>query len=202
VKAHPLANEPLDPITNDRVPYFLGDGDAESSDKLGILSFSCKRENVATVQLLAISLNFDVLGTPTEPHLLRDAASHLFLGDGHRDALATLCAAAPEHLATSAGLFAGTEAVRPFAALVMRLIRALHGNTPGFAERDRYSTASGVSSEAKRSRNKGKIAVLVSLPSPPGFEPLTGVQLLSILSCRVETPSATYAKLSPVDNSF
>ena len=125
MEAKPFSQQALDPISNDRVPYFLGDRDAKSSDKLGIISFSRKRQDVAPVELLAISLDFDVVRTSTEPHLLRDAAHALLLGDRHRDAFATLGATATKHLATTTGLLAGTEAVRPFAALVMRLIRTL-----------------------------------------------------------------------------
>jgi hypothetical protein len=76
VQAQPLANKPLDPIPNDRVPYFLGDRDSEPSDELGITPFSCEREHVPSVQLRAVSLDLEVLGASPEPHLFRDAAGH------------------------------------------------------------------------------------------------------------------------------
>jgi hypothetical protein len=91
--------------------------------------------------------------------------------------------------------------VRALSAFVMRLIRTLHGIAPAFAERDRYLLTSEVSSEANQSREKAEIVAPVSAPVADGFGRRTGVQLLTNLSCRVETPSATYAKLSPVDNS-
>lgn len=153
MEPHPLAHKPLDPITDDRVADFLGHRDPEPADRPGIISHSSKYQDVTPVQLLAFALDREELGSSPEPHLLGDAAGHrLLLGDGHRDALATLGAAATKHLATTTGLLASTEAVRAFAALVMRLIRALHGMTPAFADRDRYSTMSRVSRERHRSR--------------------------------------------------
>src|SRR4029077_9302493 len=51
----------------------------------------------------------------------------LLLGDGDRQLLAPLAAAATEHLATSRGLHAFAETVCPLAALAMGLKRPLHG---------------------------------------------------------------------------
>src|SRR5262249_58612959 len=65
--------------------------------------------------------------SPSEPHLLGDAAGHLLLRDRHRDALAALCTAAAQHFATGARLLARTETMRALATLVVGLVRALHG---------------------------------------------------------------------------
>ena len=107
---------------------------------------------MTSVVLVSRLLDRDELGTFTEAHLFRDAPTHcLLLGGRHRDALAPLGAAAAENLTASTGLLASTESVRALAALVMRLIRTLHGDTPGFAERDRYAIGRGVS-RRRRSR--------------------------------------------------
>jgi hypothetical protein len=107
-----------------------------------------ERQYMAPVKLPTTRLNCDELGPTTKPHLLRDAAGHLLLlGDRHRDALATLRTAATKDFTTTTGLLAGTEAVGALAALVMRLVRTLHGNISGaFARRDRYAINEGVSS--------------------------------------------------------
>ena len=93
-----------------------------------------------------------------------------------------------KNLAASAGLLASTEAMRAFAAFVMRLIRTLHGISPAITEPDRYSTVKGVS---RRRSPRGLRSRFMALP---------GVQLLSNLSCGVKRASATYAGFSPVDN--
>jgi hypothetical protein len=115
-------------------------------------SWSSKRQNMTSVELLPGLLNRYELGTFTKAHLFRDAPTHcLLLGGCHRDAFPPLGAAA-ENLTASTGLLAGTETVRALAALVMRLVRTLHGYSPGFAERDRYAIERGVSRrrEARR----------------------------------------------------
>ncbi len=112
---------------------------------------------MTAVQLLTLRLDGHELGTTTEPHLLRNAAAHarLLLGDRHRDALTALRATATKDFTTTTGLLASTEAVRALAALVMRLIRTLHGSSPAFAERDRYALGPGVSRTGRRSRAVG-----------------------------------------------
>ena len=50
------------------------------------------------------------------------------LRGSHGKTLATLGAPTAQHLAASAGLLARAKPMRAFAALVMRLIRALHGS--------------------------------------------------------------------------
>ena len=86
---------------------------------------------------------------------MRRPTRDLLLGDRHRDALAALRATATEDFTTTTGLLASTEAVRALAALVMRLIRTLHGSSPAFAERDRYALGPGVSRTGRRSRATG-----------------------------------------------
>src|SRR5882724_10869446 len=61
------------------------------------------------------------------------------LRDRHRDALAAFSSAAAQHLAPAPRLLARAESVRAFSALVVWLIRTLHGMSPAMAERDRYS---------------------------------------------------------------
>src|SRR5688572_31726535 len=98
----------------------------------------------------------------------------LLLRDRHRNAFAALCATATQHLATTTGLLAGTKTVRPFAALVMRLIRTLHGFSPAFAERDRYSLASGVSSSAARWPDQSRKSRRDLAPVTMAFSPRNG----------------------------
>src|SRR5690349_12428985 len=78
VDPQPLAHEAPDSIPNDRVPYFLGDRDPESSDEPGIITFSRKRQDMTSVELLSFLLDLHELGTTADPHLLRDAARHAY----------------------------------------------------------------------------------------------------------------------------
>src|SRR3569623_344813 len=100
---------------------------------------------MAPMELATTRLDREEFSSTTKPHLLRDAARHLLLGDRHADALATLRSAATEYLAASTGLLTGSEAVRALSAFIMRLVRTLHGLSPAFAERDRYAIGTGVS---------------------------------------------------------
>jgi len=63
METQPLAQQSLDPISNDCVPYFLGHGDAETPDRQ-VLLFR-ERQDVAPVQLPAAGLDRDELGTTT-----------------------------------------------------------------------------------------------------------------------------------------
>jgi hypothetical protein len=83
--------------------------------------------------------------------------------------------------------------VGALAALVMRLVRTLHGNLSGFARRDRYAIAFGVSSRRSAASQNHSRSTTISAVS--------GVHLLPNLPCDRKRPSATYAKFSPVDNS-
>src|SRR5258708_5467254 len=75
VLAHPLSDQASDPISNNRNTHFLGDGDAEPSDRGGIISLSCEREHVTAVELERFGLHREVVAAPTQPHHLVDATT-------------------------------------------------------------------------------------------------------------------------------
>lgn len=81
VLAQPLSQQAPDPVSNDRVPHFLGDRDPEPARQVGLRSFACDREDVATVQLRTRSLDGEVVGALSQPVLLGDPkgrpASHV-----------------------------------------------------------------------------------------------------------------------------
>ena len=89
------------------------------------------------MELLSVRLDGEILGASTDPHLFRNAGHVLLLRDCHRDALAALRATATKNFTTTTGLLARTESVSAFTALVVRLIRALHGITPAVGGADR-----------------------------------------------------------------
>jgi hypothetical protein len=72
---------------------------------------------------------------PTQPHRSLDAMrrrhDRLLLRDRDGEALAALGSATAKDLTTGAGLLTGAEPMGPQAALVMRLIRSLHGTSSG-----------------------------------------------------------------------
>ena len=133
----------LDSISNDRVSYFLGDRDTEPPDELGITSFACERQDVASVKLGPSRWTATKSARRrSRISLVMRARQASLLGDRHRDPLAAFGATAAQDFATTTGLLAGAEAMGALTALVMRLIRTLaHGMYSGFAERDRYSPA-------------------------------------------------------------
>src|SRR3954470_20229630 len=103
MQAHPLAQQALDPISNDRVPHFLGDRQAEPPGPgSAIIDARLRdRQEMAAMQLCTAGLHREKLDAASQPHLLRDArrraawhdALTLLLGDGDRYPLAALCSA-------------------------------------------------------------------------------------------------------------
>lgn len=133
VQANPLSQHTLDPVSNDRVPYLLGDREPEPTFEVWCGPLPENRKDMTTVRFSTVRLHGDVVGALSQPHLLGypqgSAAGHvLLLGGRHREALAALGAAATQNLTATTGLLAGAEAVGPLAALVMRLVRTLHGS--------------------------------------------------------------------------
>jgi hypothetical protein len=167
------------------------------------------------MMLLPVLLDGDELGTSSEPHLLGDAARHacLLLGDRHRDTLASLRTTATKDFTTTTGLLTGAEAVRALAALIVGLIRTLHGLTLR-ALRSGIDTQSGEGCQgdvgsvvrfwcrglAIRGKNRRR-RWFCTTPDLVGKRPVSGVESLSISSCGAKSPSATYGRLSAVDNS-
>src|SRR5882724_6190803 len=152
VEAQPFSQQPLDPISNDRVSYFLGNRQPEPPMRAHPGLLSHHRQHVATVQLATAGLDREVVDTLPQPHLLADAqqgqrgqrtatrhgASKLLLRDRDRDALASLRTATAEDFATTAGFLAGAKPVGALATLVMWLVGTLHGSTPPCGEGHRY----------------------------------------------------------------
>lgn len=135
VQAHPFSQQPLDPVSNDGVPHFLGDRHPEATADHRAGPPPREREDMSTMQLGAAGLHREELGALSQPHLLRDArrpaARHggatLLLGDRDRDALASLGAPSTKDFTSSAGFLACAKPVGPLAALVVRLVGTLHG---------------------------------------------------------------------------
>jgi hypothetical protein len=149
MEAQPLSQQPLDPISNDRVSYFLGNRQTEPPTRAHVGLLSYDRQHVAAVQLPATGLDREVVDTLPQSHLLADAqrgqraatrhgAPKLLLRNRDRDALAPLGAAAAEDFTTTAGFLAGSKPVRALATLVMWLVGTLHGRTPPGGEGHRY----------------------------------------------------------------
>src|SRR4051794_9190887 len=73
MQAHPLSQQPLDPVSNDRVPHFLGDRHAEpASLRLGVMPLR-NAEDMPSMQLRTTGLHREELGALSQSHLLRDA---------------------------------------------------------------------------------------------------------------------------------
>src|SRR4051812_8183293 len=149
MKAHPLSQASLDPISNDRVSYFLGDRQPEPTSRARLGSLACDRQDMATMQLHTAGLDRDVVDALSQPHLLGDrrrrATRHgalaLLLRDGDRDPLAALGAAATEDFTSATGFLTSAEPVGALATFIMRLVGTLgHGSTPPCGEGDRYSS--------------------------------------------------------------
>lgn len=73
VQAHPLSQHALDPISNDRVPYLLGDREPEPTLEGRVGPLPKDRKHVATVHLPTVRLDGDIVGTLSQPHLLGNA---------------------------------------------------------------------------------------------------------------------------------
>jgi hypothetical protein len=151
MQPHPLAQQALDPVSNDRVPHFLGDRQAEPPAPVLAASIVAPplrdRKDMPAMVLCTARLHREELGAAPQPHLLGDArrgaARHevltLLLCDGDRYPLAALGSATAENFTSTAGFLARTEPMRPLATLVMWLVGTLHGLAPPCGERDRYS---------------------------------------------------------------
>src|SRR4029078_13129717 len=72
VQSQPLAQQALDPVSNDCVPHFLGDGQTEPTAEARIRASFGDREHVSSVQLEAADLNRKVLGSLSGPPVLGD----------------------------------------------------------------------------------------------------------------------------------
>src|SRR5262249_32165295 len=72
VKPQPLSQKPLDSISNDRVPYFLGNREPEPPARTNSGLLPRDRKHVATMQLHPAGLDRDVVDTQPQPHLLED----------------------------------------------------------------------------------------------------------------------------------
>ena len=68
----PLSHQALDPVPDDRVPYFPGDRQAEPAGKLRIRAPARNPEDVAPMELLTARLHREVIDSLTQAHLLRD----------------------------------------------------------------------------------------------------------------------------------
>src|SRR5262245_21068207 len=69
----PLAQQPLDPISNDRASHFLGDRQPKPTAKLrGAASFR-DTQDMAAMHLHAPVLHREVIGALPQPHVLGDA---------------------------------------------------------------------------------------------------------------------------------
>jgi hypothetical protein len=73
MQAHPLSHQPLDPVSNDRVSHFLGDGHAEAASLRLLIVPLRNREDMPAMQLRTTRLHREELGALSQPHLLRDA---------------------------------------------------------------------------------------------------------------------------------
>ena len=185
MQAHPLSQQPLDPVSNDRVSHFLGHRDPESSNQLGITSFSSERQHGLAVQLDAIRLDREELAASTETHLLRDF--HFF-------AIVTEIRLRPfarRRRSTSRPPRVFLRARKP----CVRLRLLLCGWYVRFTASLRRLRSGGDTQPKKRCQGARMPRGLRSR-----FRALTGVHLMSILSCGVKRASATYAGFSPVDN--
>src|SRR3954471_21073161 len=122
VEAHPLAQHALDPVSNDRVPHFLGDRQAEPPGPGGgiIAARLRDRQDMTAMQLCTARLHREELGAASQPHLFRDArrraawheALTLLLRDCDRYPLAPLGTATAKDLSSPAGFLARTKPMR------------------------------------------------------------------------------------------
>ena len=72
MQAQPLSQQALDPVSNDRVPHFLGDRHAEPASLRVVVPLR-NSEDVPTMQLRTTGLHREELGALSQPHLLGDA---------------------------------------------------------------------------------------------------------------------------------
>src|ERR1044071_679202 len=73
MQAQPLSQQPLDPVSNDGVPHFLGDRQTEPASALLGVATLHDRQDMATMQLGSPGLPRQELGALSQPHLLGDA---------------------------------------------------------------------------------------------------------------------------------
>ncbi len=106
----------------------------------------------------------------------------LLLRDRDRDPFASLGATAAEDFTAAAGFLPGAEPVGALAALVVWLVRTLHGSTPPGGEGDRYSRA-----RMKSSRRRAR-------PHGDGFPTRSGVHFRAFSACNVNSRSDTNAR--------
>jgi hypothetical protein len=90
--------------------------------------------------------------------------------------------------------------MRALPALVMRLIRSLHGILRRW--RSAIDTQAAIECQASvlASASPPRTYCHANAPVTTAFDSRAGVQLLADLACALKSASATYAKFSPVDN--
>ena len=73
MQAHPFSQQPPDPVSNDCVSHFLGDGQTEAASLRWLDVPLRDREDMPAMQLRTTRLHREELGALSQSHLLRDA---------------------------------------------------------------------------------------------------------------------------------